>query len=419
MKSPMTICEKVLARTSGKEHVAPGEFIWAEPDLVLMYDYPGLTDEFERIMRDELNVKVRCPDKCKIFIDHLLPPSGEKEADFHHQTRRWTAEQGIELIENLGIGHQVAAELGLARPGGLIVHGDMHVQPLGAFGALTISLLTDLITPYVLGKFWIEVPETIRVVLKGTFPKGVSGRDLIHYILQEFGPDGGLGAVLEFAGDGAEGMPIDDRMTLLSEIMFCGAYCGIFPADETSLGYLRERTGSDFSPVHSDPGAKYRKTVEIDLSALEPYVIAPSGMSDAKPVADVTGVTVQQGYIGSCASGRLSDLEIAARILNGKKIKEGFRLYIVPSSREIMKKAIESQALAALVEAGAFVSSPSCDYCYGKTQSLSAGERAVSTGTLNVPGRMGSTKAEIYLASAATVAASAINGAISDPRELL
>lgn len=419
MSHPMTICEKVLARTSGRNEVFPGEFLWPEPDLIIMYDYPGLTDEFERIMRNELKVKVCCPEKCIIFIDHLLPPCGEKEADFHQHTRKWTREHGIKLIENLGIGHQVSAEIGLARPGRLIVHGDMHVQPLGAFGAMTVSLLTDILTPYVLGKFWIEVPESIKVVLTGRFPDGVGGRDLIHCILRDFGPDGAIGAVLEFTGDGAENMSIDDRMTLLSEIMFCGAYCGIFPSDAISSEYLRERIGSGFEPIYPDAGARYKKTVTYDLSSLEPYIITPASLCDAKPVKEAAGIMVHQGYIGSCASGRISDIEIAARILKGRKIKEGFRLNVVPSSREVLKKSIESQALAVLVEAGAFISSPSCDYCYGKTQSLSAGETAVSTGTLNVPGRMGSIEADIYLASAATVAASAISGVICDPREYL
>jgi len=415
----MTFCEKVFARTAGERHVVPGDFLWVKPDLVLMYDYPGISDVHARILRDELNVNVRYPDRCKMFIDHFVPPSSVKEADFHNETRKWTNGQGIELIENKGIGHQVAAEMGLAKPGSLIVHGDLHVHVLGALGALTISLQDDLVSAYALGEFWFEVPKTIRVNLTGEFPPGTGGRDLINKILRDLGPDGALGAVLEFAGNGAENMNMDERMSLLSEVVFCGAYTGVFPSDEISLKYLRERAGTDLEPVLPDPGAKYAGAMAYNLPELEPYVVSPSGLCDAKPIGEVAGISVQQGYIGSCANGRCSDLEIAARILKGRKIKEGFRLFVVPSSKEIMSEAIENQTLSVLAEAGAFISSPSCDYCYGKTQCLSAGETAISTGTLNVPGRMGSAEAEIYLGSAAVVAASAIGGEIRDPRDFL
>jgi 3-isopropylmalate/(R)-2-methylmalate dehydratase large subunit len=415
----MTICEKVFARTSGKTEAAPGEVLWVEPDLVLMYDYPGLTDEFERILRDELKTNIRKPEKCRLFIDHFVPPASEKESDFHHHTRWWAAQQKVQLIENLGIGHQVTAELCLARPGMFIAHSDMHIHPIGAFGTVAFSLLTDIITAYALGKIWLEIPETIKVNLTGSFRDGVSGRDFINHFLGFLGPDGAINAYLEFHGDGAESMSIDDRMTILSEILFCGAHGGIFPANEPVIKYIKERTGETVSPVVPDSGAVYRDTLSFDLSKIEPTVIAPGGLTDAQTIGKVRGLTLNQAYIGSCAAGRVSDIETAARILKGRRIKDGFRLNVVPSSREVLQKTIESQALGVLVEAGAFISSPSCDYCYGKTQAISRGERAVSTGTLNVPGRMGSSAAEIYLASSAVAAASSINGELADPRNYL
>jgi 3-isopropylmalate/(R)-2-methylmalate dehydratase large subunit len=323
------------------------------------------------------------------------------------------------LIENLGIGHQVTAELGLAKPGMFIVHGDMHIHPIGAFGTVAFSLLTDIITAYALGKIWLEIPQTIKVNLTGSFRDGVSGRDFINHLLGFLGPDGAINAYLEFHGDGAESMSMDDRMTILSEILFCGAHGGIFPANEPVMKYIKERTGETVPPIVADNGAVYSETLSFDLSKIEPTVIAPRGLTDAQPIGKVEGLTLNQAYIGSCAGGRVLDIETAARILKGRRIKDGFRLNVVPSSREILKKTIESQALGVLVEAGAFISSPSCDYCYGKTQAISRGERAVSTGTLNVPGRMGSSAAEIYLASAAVAAASAINGELADPRKYL
>ena len=414
----MTLCEKILARTSGSDFVTPGEVIWAEPDLIIHYDFPGLSNAITDQLDHDLGVKVRHPEKCQFFIDHLWPPT-EPEENFHKMTRDWVKMQGIPLSEGQGIGHQVSAEMGLARPGMLIVHGDAHVQVLGAFGALTWSLLTDVLTPWALGKFWLEVPSTIKAELSGAFPPGVQGRDLINRMLADLGPDGALGSVIEFTGEGAENMSIDDRMGLLSEIFFCGAYCGVFPGDDIALAYLKARTGLDFEPVCSDEGASYAKELRYDLSEMTPYLVAPDSLYAGRPVKDALGLEVQQGYIGSCACGRKEDLDIAAIILKGKKIKEGFRLYVVPTSREVMLHATQNGSLNGLIEAGAFISSPTCDYCYGKLACMTAGERAVSTGTLNVPGRMGSLDAEIYLASAAVVAASAIEGKIADPTELL
>ena len=411
----MNICEKILARTTGRDSVSPGEFIWASPDLIIHYDWPGLSDEMASQLDNELGVKTKNPEKCFFFIDHLLP-SNHNEAIFHQATRDWVKEQEIPLSEWQGIGHQVSAELGLAHPGELIVHGDAHVQVLGAYGALTFSLLTDVVTPFALGKFWLEVPTSIKVELTGSFPPGVQGRDLMNRLLCDIGPDGAIGSVMEFVGDGSKNMSIDDRMGLLSEIVFCGAYCGVFPGDEISIADLKKRTGKDFPTLCSDPDAEYLKVLKYDLSEMSPYVVAPESLYAGKPIGDCLGVPLNQGYIGSCACGRKEDLDIAAEILKGHKIAEGFRLFVVPSSRESMVHAAKNGSLATLLEAGAFISSPSCDYCYGKLACMMAGERAISTGTLNVPGRMGSLESEIYLGSAATVAASAITGKLTDPR---
>ncbi len=415
-----TLTEKIIARCADKLSLAPGTTEWIKPDLVLMYGWPGITDRYAKILAEKLMVKqIPLSKKCVLFIDHLVPPCGEKEADFHHQTRAWTKEQGIRLFEDLGIGHQVAAEQALVKPGELIVHFDMHVQVLGAFGALPLSLMADILTTLALGKIWIDVPGTIKVNLTGEFKPGVSGRDLIHKIIYDFGTDWAIGCVLEFTGDGASNMSIDDRMTLLSQVMFCGATSGVFPFDDKARKYLQKRGVSNFNPVYSDSDAQYSNIVRYDLSSIEPYVAAPPNPGNIKPISDLLGIKVHQGYIGSCAGGRLQELVEAAKILKGRKIKEGFKLYVVPSSREIMAQAIQNGSLGTLVEAGAFISSPSCDFCYGKTQSISAGDVAVSTGTLNVPGRMGSIQAKIYLTSAATVAACAIDGEISDPCKYL
>ena len=415
----MTITEKILARTSGNSAVKPGDIVWAEPDVILQYGWPTITDTYQQTIRDFGVERLATADKCTFFLDHMVPPTGEKEAGFHQLTRHWAKEQGVNLIEGKGIGHQVAGELALVMPGNLVFHFDVHVQTVGALGTLPLSFMGDILIPLVLGRQWVQVPETIKINLKGAFRPGVDGKDLINKIIRDFGPNGCIGSVIEFGGEGMANVSMDQRMTAMSQVIFTGAYSGIFPADAVTLAYLKGRTDKTVSPVHSDPGARFVKTVEYDLSALEPHVVAPSNPGNAKPLAECEGVAVNQGYIGSCAGGRLEDIQAAAKILRGKTIKQGFRLFVVPTSREIMVKAMECGALQALAEAGAFISSPSCDYCYGKNQSLVAGETAVSTGTLNSLGRMGSLDARIYLASGPCVAATALTGKLTDPRKYL
>ena len=416
----MTITEKIISRTAEKDFVKPGETYWVKPDLLFLYDWPGITDKYAHLIKNKLGVeKLPLADRTTVFIDHMVPANGEKEALFHKSTIEWAESQGMRLCEGKGIGHQVAGELGLVTPGKMIAHFDLHVQTLGAFGALPLSFMSDVLTLMSLGRIWIDVPSTVRIELLRSFQEGVGGRDLIHKIICEKGADWGINSVLEFVGQGAEEMSIDQRMNMLAQVTFTGAASGIFPIDDKGKKYLKDHGVDSFDEIRTDSDAIYRETVKYDLSLVEPYVVKAGSPGNACKLSDVTGMAINQGYIGSCASGRLDDIQIAAKILKGKKIKSGFKLFVVPSSGEIMAKAIEDGSLGVLAEAGAFISSASCDYCYGRTQSLMSGQRAVSTGTLNVPGRMGSVDAEIYQASAATVAATAVEGLIDDPRKFL
>lgn len=416
--SGKTITEKILAAAAGKESLVPGTTEWVVPDGVFIYDWPGFSDGLENTLK-ELNVtKMPLADRTTIYIDHFVPYCGEDIALFHASTRRWAKEAGMNFFEGKGIGHQVAAELGMIKPGKFYGNQDAHMMLVGALGSLATGFY-DTLTLLALGKIWITVPETCKVVLTGKMQPGVSGRDLFHKILADKGPQWGIDKVLEFTGDGAESMSIDERMNLLVMGQFLGITSCVFPFDDMARKYLEEHGVTEFEPVYSDEDASYCEVLTYDLSEIEPYVVLPGNPQNTYPLSKAIGIEVQQGYLGSCASGRLEDIQVAAKVLKGRKVKEGFRLNVIPTSSEAMAAAMRDGSLTTLVEAGAFVSSASCDYCNGTTQCLIAGEKAVSTGTLCVPGRMGSVDAEIYLTNAAAVAAAAIDGVIVDPRKYL
>jgi 3-isopropylmalate/(R)-2-methylmalate dehydratase large subunit len=414
----LTIAEKILARAAGKEKVTAGDEIMARPDFVHSYDFPGYTDAFFREMKHEFHLdSPPAPERFALFIDHMVPPHSPKEEDLHYITRRWAEEQKIPLFERLGIGHQVAAEVGYAVPGAFLVHFDGHVSQLGAFGMLALGLRRNILEAYVRERISLQVPATTQVILTGQLPDGAMARDVFHFVLKQLGPSFCRFQVLEFDGPAMATMSLSDRQTICGLAMFTGASTAIVNPDEKSLSQA-EASGPrlELSPVRSDPDAQYAAVHRLDLTSLEPLVAAPPHPANIKSVAEVAGMEVQVGYIGSCVSGRLEDLRAAAKILQGRKVKDGFQLNIIPTSRRIMTEAAMEGILSSLLEAGAFISSPSCDYCFGHIATMTAGQRAISTGTLNVPGRMGSPDSEIYLASASSVAAAAVEGCIVDPR---
>ena len=416
-----TIAQKILARASGKEKVQPGEIVWVTPDRILMYAWWGLTDHFARVVNDELGLEtIRNPEKCTMFIDHMTPPASAREADFINFAREFAAKNRIALIEREGIGHQVVIDQGLVNPGDLVAHFDQHVQGIGAVGALAFTLLLDMLTPLALGRFWVEVPKSLRVDFKGFPGRAVTSRDILHYLMTELGEMGALNMVVEMGGEGAGQIGIDGRMTLCGMLTFVGAVSAVFCPDERVERHYKEIfPDRQTALIKPDENATYEKHLEIDLARIEPQVAPPPNPLPSGPVAVYAGLKVHQGYIGSCAGGRLEDLQIAAEVLKGRKIRRGFRLNIVPSSRKIMLEAERLGLLRIFLEAGASVSFPSCDFCYGRMQALGKGDRALSTGTMNVPGRMGSTEAQIYMAGPATIASSAITGEITDPRTFI
>lgn len=415
-----TITEKILARAAGLPSVRAGDEIMAKPDFVLAYDFPGYTDVYFKQMKEEFGIdKVAEPERYGIFIDHMVPVATPKEEELHEGTRKWCAENGVELFERRGIGHQVAAEVGFATPGAFVVHFDGHISQLGTYGTLGIGMRRNVLEAFVREKVSIKVPETVRVNLTGSLRPGVMARDVFHHIVRVLGPASCRFQVMELGGDGLEGLTTEGIQSITCLAMFTGALTAIVNPDQKRLDYALPRARKKLEPVSSDPDATYAAVHEIDLSELEPIVVVPPTPANTRNLSEYAGLEVQTGYLGSCASGRLEDIEIAAKILDGRRVKTGFSLHVIPTSQEIMAEAARRGYISTLVEAGAFVSSPSCDYCFGRIATMTENQRAVSTGTLNVKGRMGSPDSEIYLCNAAAVAASAIEGRITDPRKYL
>ncbi len=415
-----TIAEKILARVSEKGVVCAGDEVLAKPDFVIAYDFPGYTDVIFKQMEEDFGIdKVAEPDRYALFIDHMVPATSTQEEELHQLTRDWGAKNKVPVYERLGIGHQVAAELGYATPGAFVVHFDGHISQLGTFGTLAIGVRRHLLEAFVKERIKFKVPETTRIDLTGTLQLGVTARDVFHHIVRVLGPRGCRGHVLELGGDTIENMSLEGRQSITCLAMFTGAITAIINPDKKALAYIKDRARINIEPLFSDPDANYASRHEINVNALEPIVVVPPSPADTRNLSEVAGTEVQVGYLGSCASGRVEDLELAADVLEGHKVKDGFQLNVIPTSQEIMKVAAEKGIITRLINAGAFISSSSCDYCFGRIGVMRAGQRAVSTGTLNVRGRMGSPDSEIYIVNAAAVAAAAIEGRITDPRPYL
>lgn len=417
-----TITEKILARAGGLNSVTAGKNAAFRPDYMIAYDYPGYTDVMFRQMREDFGIdKVAEPERYVLFIDHMTTRQNQRELEMHNVTRDWGRYNGVAVHEGVGIGHQVAAELGYATPGKFLIHFDGHISGLGAFGALGWGVRKDLIEAWVTGAVHLDVPATTAFHLEGAFADGVDNRDLLHHVIASYGADSCAHQVMEYIGPGAEAMSIDRRQGLCAMAMFTGAVSAIFNPDELSLEYARNVARDEFEPVSSDPDANYQATHHVDLSALSPQVVLPGSArtDNTRPIEELMGTSLDHAYIGSCASGRIEEIRAAAEILRGKKVAKGVRFNVVPTSKKIYEQAKFEGLLDVLSDAGANVAEASCDFCVGYASPLEPGDNAISTGVLNISGRMGSTDANIYMGSAYTVAASALRGVITDPREVL
>ncbi len=415
-----TMAEKILSRASGEDAEA-GDVVVAEIDVAMVHDITGpLTVE----ALEEMGVdRVWDPDKIVVLFDHQVPADSIESAENHRMMREFVKEQGIRHFYDVkeGVCHQVLPEKGHVRPGDVIVGADSHTCTHGALGAFATGIgSTDMAAVFATGKLWFRVPETYKVTLTGEPPEGVLSKDVILKVTGEVGADGANYMAIEFHGDYVENASVSDRMCMCNMAIEMGAKTGLVPPDEKTLEYVSERAGTTGKPVKPDPDAKYEAELELDVSDLEPQVAKPYSPDNVVPVSEVEGTAVDQVFIGSCTNGRYEDLEIAARILEGERVHDDVRLIVIPASREVYSRALRSGILETLHDAGALVCPPTCGPCLGGHMGvLAKGERCVATSNRNFPGRMGHRESEVYLASPATAAASAIEGEITDPRPYL
>lgn len=414
----MTIAEKILATASSRPKVKPGEIVNARVDLAMSHENAALViKNFKKIGVE----KVWDPEKIVILFDHRVPAESEKTAIGQREVREFVRAQEIRNFYDMraGICHQVLPEKGHVRPGILLVGTDSHTTTHGAFGAFGTGIgATDMAGVWATGEIWLRVPETLKIEVKGEFQKGVTAKDAILYIIGDLRADGADYKAVEFYGESIQNMSIASRMTLSNLSMEMGAKAAFIPPDEKTIDYVRSRTQLEFTLVLADPDAEYEKHLLYEVDGLEPQIACPHRVDNVKPIGEVEGIRIDQALLGSCTNGRLEDLEIAAKILDGKKIPLGVRMLVIPASWEIYLEAMHRGYIETFIRAGAVVLNSGCGPCLGAHQGLLApGERCISTTNRNFQGRMGSPQAEIYLASPAVVAASALKGEITDPRK--
>ena len=413
----MTFAQKVLSKASGKE-AYPGDIVSAKIDLAMSHENAALVlRSFKEIGAKE----VWDPEKIVLLFDHRIPANTTKAAEGHQSVRNFVRAEGLPNFYDMreGICHQVLPEKGHVLPGMLIVGTDSHTTTYGALGAFSTGIgATEMAAVWATGELWMKVPQTFRFNLTGKLDEPVTAKDVILHLIGKMGADGCDYRCTEFVGPIVDSLSISGRMTMCNMSMEMGAKAGVTFPDDKTKDYLKGRTSKAWEPVTSDQDADVEKMFDMDLTGLSPQVAHPHSVDNVRPVEEMAGIPVDQAVIGSCTNGRAEDLLAAERILHGRHIPDSVRLIVVPASREVYLWAADSGILASLVRSGAIVTNPGCGPCLGAHQGLLApGERCIATTNRNFRGRMGSPESEVYLASPATVAASALKGQIADPRE--
>ncbi len=417
----MTMTQKILARSAGLDRVEPGQLIEGKLDLVLGNDIttPVAITEFEKAGLSSVFDR----ERIAIVLDHSTPCKDIKSAQLCAACREFAKKHTITHfydVGRMGIEHALLPEQGLTAPGEVIIGADSHTCTYGALGAFSTGVgSTDMAAGMATGLAWFKVPSAIKVNLVGELGPYVSGKDVILHLIGLIGVDGALYQSLEFGGEGAASLEMDDRFTICNMAIEAGAKNGIFPVDGKTAAYLKGRVDRPWQAAEADPDAQYTKEVTIDLSALRPTVAFPHLPSNTKTVDEAAGKPIQQVVIGSCTNGRLKDLREAAKILRGRKVAEGVRCIVIPATQQIYLDAMAEGLVVDFINAGAVVSTPTCGPCLGGHMGvLSDGEWAISTTNRNFVGRMGPTSSMIILASPAVAAASAVTGVVTDPASL-
>ncbi len=420
----MTITEKILARASGRDTVEPGDIIRVKVDLVMGHDVtlPLSVLEFRRMGA----TRVFDPTRVVAINDHFAPAASAQAAEQIKIVRDFAREQALVHYYEPGCGqsgvcHALLPEEGLILPGAVVLGADSHTTTYGALGAFATGMgSTDIAAAMALGETWLKVPESLRLYYSGRLQEWVTGKDLILHTLGRVGAAGAIYKAMEFCGPAIEGLAMSDRLTMCNMAVEAGAKNGIIAADAETEHYLRERTSRPYKALTSDPDATYGATYEFACEEIEPQVAFPFSPDNVKPVSEASDVTIDMAFIGSCTNGRLEDLRMAAKVLQGRRVAERVRLVVIPATLKTYLQALKGGLLETFVVAGAAVGTPTCGPCFGGHMGLlAAGERTVSTTNRNFVGRMGHPESEVYLASPAVAAASAVTGRIVHPEEVV
>ncbi len=427
-RSPRTFAQKALARAAGLDAVEVGQVVDVRPDVVLSHDNTAAIREIWQQFGQD---KVAIPHKLAITLDHAVPAPTTRHAQNHAEIRKFVQEQGIRHFFEVGRGicHQVLSEEALVLPGQMILGADSHTPHFGWMGAFGAGIgRSEVAALWATGELWLRVPESIRIVLEGDLPTGVTAKDFALRIIGDWGADGGLYASVEFSGSGVEALSIDARMALANMMAEFGAKSAYIAPDGRTLGYLhaalRRRAAGNTRELGQcklfpDEDAAYSATYRYDASELEPTVACPHAVDNVVPLSAVAGVRVQQAFIGTCTNGRLEDIASAAAVVQGRRVAAGTRLLVIPASSMVLQEALRRGYIETLVAAGAAIGTPGCGPCMGNHMGVPAtGEVTISSANRNFRGRMGTAEAEIYLANPAVVAASAVAGRIADPRSI-
>ena len=419
----MHAIEKIFAKHSGRSSVQTGEIVTARVDFAEINDLYLQTIYSFYEMGGE---RVWDPERCAFVFDHYAPTPDIKSAANHKEMREFREKNGLRyhFDTNCGVCHQVMPEAGLIYPGMIVVATDSHTTTHGAFGAIGTGCgATDMAAILLTGELWFRIPEIIEVRLEGEAPKGVYPKDVILAVLGRIRADGAVYKAMDFTGSYVESLGVAGRMVICNMAVEMGAKTAYMQPNQAVLDYVSSRAVRPFEVEETDPGYVYQESYVFDVSELEPQLACPSSVENVHPLSAVVAagpVRIDQGYIGSCTGGRTEDIAEAARILRGKHIADGTRLVLVPASRDVMLECMQKGYIQELMEAGATITTPGCGACLGAHEGILApGEVCISSTNRNFPGRMGSTEAQIYLASPAAVAASVLNGYITDPREVL
>lgn len=414
-----TIAEKIFSSHCGV-HCRGGEYVIAEPDILMSHDgnRPLAIDVYEELGME----KIYDPLRTILIIDHHTPAPGETNAALHKKMREFSKKYGTPLHESEGICHQLLPERGYVTPGSLVIGTDSHTCTYGALNAFSTGVgSTDFAVAMTYGKLWFKVPETVRINFIGKLPTGVFSKDLILSLIGQLKANGAMYMAVEFCGDTISSLSIDSRLAICNMVVEMGAKAGIMPFDDTLDEWLRGRVRREFKPVYADEDAVYKEVYDFQVSNICPQIARPHAVDDVVPVTEVEGTRINQANLASCTNGRLEDLRVAANILKGKKIHTDVRFNIIPASREILLDALREGIIQTLVESGANINNPSCKGCSGGAMFgvPADGENIITSSNRNFKGRLGNPNAFIYLASPATVAASARTGRITDCRTFL